>query len=159
MKYVSGTEQDMVAGSDALITRAPGGERGPSPSCSPHTRGLCQSGAIVKSAPLLLLQPRIVMPRHTYTVPFLLFHVWDGLISQSWRGEERNSTDLVAPHLSLLYHSPLSCKTLFVIEPDFPALWTCRIKNVFNLTLSAKLDHLGPVFVSMAVLLLSSRVC
>ncbi len=58
---------------------------------STHQRSLSEWGHC-KSAPLLLLQPHIVMPRSTYTVPFSLSHVWDGLISQSGCWGERGKT-------------------------------------------------------------------
>lgn len=132
-----------------------------------HQRSLSEWGHC-KSAPLLLLQPHIVMPRSTYTVPFSLSHVWDGLISQSgWWGERgktrgirERETQQTLWHLIWVYFTTcLSLVKLCVIEPDFPAVWMCGIKNAFKLTLSVKLDHLGPVFVSMAVWLLSCRVC
>lgn len=156
MKYVFGTEQDMVAGSDALITRAPGGERGPSPPCSPHTRGLCQTGAIVK-LPLYCFFSRILSCHDAHIL--CLFLAFSCL---RWveGGEEREPQQTWWHLIWVYFTTRLSLVKLFVfLNQTFLLYGHAELKNVFNLTLSAKLDHLGPVFVSMAVLLLSSRVC
>lgn len=122
---------------------------------STHQRSLSDWGHC-KTAPLLLLQPHIVMPRRTYTVPFSRFFMSE----MSWRGEEREPQQTWWHLIWVYFTTRLSLVKLFVLlNQTFLLYGHAELKNVFNLTLSAKLDHLGPVFVSMAVLLLSSRVC
>ncbi len=101
---------------------------------STHQRSLLEWGHC-KSAPLLLLQPHIAYCHEAHILclsRFLMSEMgWflrvdgGGERKNSGNKRKRNSTDLVAPHLHLLYHSPLSCKTLCIIEPDFPAVWMC----------------------------------
>jgi len=79
-----------------------------------------------------------------------------------WWGGERNSTDLVAPHLSLLYLSSLSLSLvkLFVLfKQTFLLYGHAELKMSLTWHWVPNFDHLGPVFVSMAVLRLSCRVC